>query len=227
VGIVQQIQNFVTLHGREFNQGRLTAGWSRNSYDQMPYPTMGTNQQSGVLVAFPVTSQSLSYYKASYQARGYYPLPKGLVFTILGNVGYGNTFNGLGLPFYENYFAGGIVQPGQVRGYDSYSLGPHDSSGHALGANLLVNGSTGIALPYPLSRENFRTTLFADAGNVFVQGTPKLLSGIDSGPIRYSAGLAVEWRSPFGPLAFSVAKALNPQLLDKTQIFQFSVSSGF
>ena len=227
VGVVQQIQNFVTLHGRDFNQGRLTAGWSRNSYDQMPYPTEGVNQQTGVLFAFPLATQSLSYYKASYQARMYYPVYRGFIFTVLGNVGYGNTVNSRGLPFYENYFAGGITQPGQVRGYDSYSLGPQDNIGHSLGANLLVNGSAGLVLPYPLSRENFRTMLFTDAGNVFVQSTPLALSGTDAGPLRYSAGLSVEWRSPFGPLAFSVAKALNAQPSDKTQIFQFSVSSGF
>lgn len=227
VGIVQQIQNFVNLYGRDFNQGRLTSGWSRNSYDQMPYPTEGTNQQAGVLFAFPLATQSFTFYKASYQARAYYPLYKGFIFTVLGNVGYGNTFKSQGLPFYENYFAGGITQPGQVRGYDSYSLGPQDNNGHALGANLLVNGSAGVALPYPLSRENFRSMLFVDAGNVFVQGTPVALSGNDPGPLRFSSGLSVEWRSPFGPLAFSVATPLNAQPTDKTQIFQFSVSSGF
>jgi len=227
VGVVQQIQNFVNLYGRDFNQGRLTGGWNRNSYDQMPYPTQGVNQQAGLLVAVPLTSSSFSYYKASYQARMYYPVYKGFIFTVLGNVGYGNTFDDKGLPFYENYFAGGITQPGQVRGYDSYSLGPRDSGGRALGANLLVNGSTGLVMPYPLSRENFRTMLFVDAGNVFVQGTPVALSGTDQGPIRFATGLSVEWRSPFGPLAFSVATPLNAQPLDKTQIFQFSVSSGF
>jgi outer membrane protein insertion porin family len=152
---------------------------------------------------------------------------KGFIFTAMGNVGYGNTFNQEGLPFYENYFAGGIAQPGQVRGYDNYSLGPQDSSGRALGANLLVNGSMGAILPYPLSRDNVRTTLFVDAGNVFIRGTPILLSGTNQGPMRYSTGVAVDWRSPFGPLVFSVAKALNPTPTDITQIFQFTVSSGF
>ena len=227
VGIVQQIQNFVNLYGRDFNQLRLTSGWSRNSYDQMPYPNKGLNQQAGLLVALPATSASFTYYKAAYQARLYQPLPRGFIFTVLGNVGYGNTFDAKGLPFYENYFAGGIAQPGQVRGYDSYSLGPHDSNGHALGANLLVNGSAGAILPYPLSRDNVRTTLFLDAGNVFIQGTPIALSGTDEGLMRYSAGVAVEWRSPFGPLIFSVAKPLNAQPTDITQLFQFTVSSGF
>lgn len=227
VGRVLQIQNFVDLYGRSFNQLRLSSGWNRNSYDQMPYPNKGINQQATALIALPATSQSFSYYKVSYQARMYYPLARGFLFTMLGNVNYGNTFNHQGLPFYENYFAGGIAQPGQVRGYDSYSLGPQDNWGNSIGANLLLNGSVGLVLPYPLSRENVRTSLFADAGNVFVQGTPAALTGSPAGPLRYSAGVSVEWRSPFGPLAFSVAKPLNKQPTDVEQIFQFTLSSSF
>ena len=226
-GAVQQIRNFEQLYGRDFSQFRLNAGWNRNSYDQMPYPNKGLNQQASALVALPLTAKSFTYYKTSYQARMFYPLTRGLIFTILGNIAYGNAFDAKGLPFYENYFAGGIAQPGQVRGYDSYSLGPQDSSGHSIGANFLVNGSAGIILPYPLSRENVRTTLFTDAGNVFTQGTPLALSGTDAGPLRYSTGVSVEWRSPFGPLAFSLAKALNKQPTDIDQYFQFTLSSSF
>ena len=227
VGIVQQIQNFVTEYGRNFNEIRLGGGWNRNSYDQMPYPNIGLNQQATGLVALPATRESLTYYKVGYQARMYYPLTWGLIFTALGNVGYGNSFNYRGLPFFENYFAGGIALPGQVRGYNSYSLGPLDNNGHAIGANLLVNGSTGLILPYPLSRESVRTTLFVDAGNVFIRGTPAALSGNNPGPMRYSSGISVEWRSPFGPLAFSVAAPLNSQPTDRSEPFQFTMSSSF
>ena len=226
-GGLSQIRDFVQTFGYDFYQVRVTAGWNSNSYDQMPYPNKGINQQTGVLLALPATHDSFEYFKVSYQARGYQPLGKGFIATALGNVGYGNTFQHLGLPFYENYFAGGIAMPGQVRGYESYSLGPKDSNGTALGANLLINGSVGLVLPYPLSRENIRTTVFADAGNVFVQGTPIHLSGIQEGPMRYSAGVSVEWRSPFGPLVFSVAQPLNKQALDTAQPFQFTMASAF
>jgi outer membrane protein insertion porin family len=227
VGYVVPIQNFVNLFGTHFQEVRFTSGWSRNSYDQMPYPTVGLNQQAIAVIAAPATSQSLSYFKTSYQAHGFYPMGHGWIFSLLGNVGYGNTFDNNGLPFFENYYAGGPAQPGQVRGYDSYSLGPLDNFGNAMGANLLVNGSAGFILPYPFSRDNIRTTVFADAGNVFAKGTPLLLAGVLEGPMRYSAGVSLEWRSPFGPLAFSLAKALNPLPTDKTQIFQFALSSGF
>ena len=227
VGQVMQVQSFVNQYGRNFNEIRLTTGWARSSYDQMPYPTKGVNQQAGALFALPATSSSLNYYKASYQIRGYYPLIRGFIFTAMGNVGYGNGYNHEGLPFYENYFAGGIAQPGQVRGFDSYSLGPKDSQGTALGANLLVNGSTGLILPYPLSRENIRVGLFVDAGNVFIKGTPLALGGTNEGSLRYSGGVSVEWRSPFGPLAFSLATPFNAERYDRLQPFAFAVSSGF
>ncbi len=226
-GIVQQIQNFINLYGRDFNQIRFSSGWNRNSYDQLPYPTRGVNQQAGVMVAVPASSGSFNYYKTGYQTRLYYPLYRGFIFTILGNVSYGNMFNGQGLPFYENYYAGGIAQPGQVRGYETYGLGPQDNNGNAMGGNLLINGSTGLVLPYPLSRENFRTMAFVDAGNVYAAGTPVYLAGTLAGDIRFSAGLSLEWRSPFGPLAFSVAKAINKEPNDREQMFQFSLSSSF
>lgn len=227
VGLVIPIQNFVQLFGNHFQEIRLTAGWNRNTYDQMPYPTRGFNQQALAFVALPATSQSLTYYKSSYQAHLYYPLYRGWIFSVLGNVGYGNTFNNNGLPFFENFYAGGTAQPGQVRGYDSYSLGPLDNMGNSTGGNLLTSGTVGLILPYPLSRDSIRTTVFTDVGNVFARGTPAPLTGILGGPLRYSAGVSVEWRSPFGPLAFSLAKALNPQPTDQTQLFQFALSSGF
>ena len=171
-------------------------------------------------MALPAASRSLSYYKLAYQARWFQPLIHGFIFSLMGNVNYGNQFSSRGLPVYENYFAGGIAQPGQVRGYQSFSLGPKDN-------NFNANGSASLILPYPLSRDMIRTSMFFDMGNVFSVGTPIALRGSQSGPLRYSAGVAFEWRSPFGPLAFSLAKPLNLQPGDEQTMFQFTLSSGF
>ncbi|MBA2655730.1 MAG: outer membrane protein assembly factor BamA [Tatlockia sp.] len=226
-GVVIPISNYILAKGRDFHEIRLSGGWARNTYDQMPYPTRGWNQQVGLLAALPASSHSLSYYKLSYMSRIYQPLVKGFIITALGNVGYGNSFNDGGLPFFENYYAGGIAYPGQVRGFDSYSLGPLDNQRNALGGNFLVNANLGLILPYPLSRDTVRTTVFTDIGNVYAKGIPAPFRGTDAGPLRYSAGVSVEWRSPFGPLSFSLAIPINKQRYDNKQIFQFSLSSGF
>jgi outer membrane protein insertion porin family len=44
---------------------------------------------------------------------------------------------------------------------------------------------------------------------------------------RYSAGLALSWASPIGPLKFSLAKPLNAKEGDKIQRFQFILGSTF
>ncbi|WP_367607932.1 outer membrane protein assembly factor BamA [Legionella sp. W05-934-2] len=227
-GAVPQIMAFIATQGTNYDEIRFSAGWVSNSYNQMPFPTKGFNQAVSGLAALPANSRSLSYYKSGYQAHWFQPLFKGFIFSAMGNVAFGDSFQrGVGLPFFENYFAGGIANPGMVRGYDSFSLGPKDIFGNSLGANFLVNGSLGLILPYPLSRDTFRTSLFVDAGNVYAKGTPVVFTGTLSGPVRYSGGISLDWRSPFGPLSFSLASPLNKQPGDRDQYFQFALSSTF
>lgn len=228
VGDVRQIYRFIEDNGKQYQQVRLSAGWNRNTYDQVPYPTRGINQQLNAFIALPMNHHSLTYYKGGYQARWYQPVYSGFIFSLTGNVGYGNSFaKKPGLPFFENYYAGGITQPGQVRGYDTNSLGPQDSNGNSLGGNFLANASAALILPYPLSWETVRTSLFADAGNVFAESIPLVYRGSQSGPLRYSAGISLEWRSPFGPLAFSLAQPLNKQPGDQIENFQFTLAGVF
>ncbi len=222
---VSQVQAFVDENGYNFNEAKLTASWGRNSYDRAVFPTSGTSNQLSTVAYLPVTSDALAYYKTGYTGHAYQPLFKGFILTASGTVGYGNTFDNNGLPIYENYFAGGIAQNGQVRGYENYSLGPRDSNSNTLGGNLLSVASLGIILPGPLSQASFRTTTFVDAGNVYSFDLPTAQQGTDSGPIRYSAGVAVDWRSPMGPLTFSLATPLNEQEGDVSNPFQFTVSS--
>jgi len=114
VGSVVQIQNFVNAQGRKFDEIRLTGGWARNTYDQMPYPTKGMNQQATELTALPANSHSLSYYKASYQARAYQPIYKGFILSLMGNLAYGNSFqSNVGLPFFETILPVVLRNPGR------------------------------------------------------------------------------------------------------------------
>jgi len=47
------------------------------------------------------------------------------------------------------------------------------------------------------------------------------------GDLRYSAGLALAWMTPIGPLSFTYAYALNAETRDETEGFQFSIGSTF
>ena len=45
--------------------------------------------------------------------------------------------------------------------------------------------------------------------------------------LRYAAGLAFFWSSPFGPLRLSLAQPLNPKPTDHIQRLQFTFGTGF
>lgn len=228
-----EVQNFALQHGTEFNQFLFTIGWSRNSLDQLVFPKHGIYQNANVQLALPVGGKPLEYYKASYTGLDFFPLAHNFIVQSRLSLGYGNGFASTrGLPFFSNYYAGGIGTDGQVRGYEISSLGPRDSNGYPLGGNVMTVGSLALIVPSPLPA-SIRTSLFVDAGNTFSTlgvtqpGDPR--GGSSPGPIRYSAGVNVDWRVPVFnvTLSFSLAKAINPKPGDQIQVFQFNIGTGF
>lgn len=232
-----EVQKFVAQHGVQFNQFLFTLGWSRNSFDRLVFPTSGIFQNASVQLALPVGGRPLYYYKANYSGTGYLPFKHNFILQSHLSLGYGNGFASTsGLPFFTNYYAGGIGIDGQVRGYEISTLGPKDTNGNFLGGNVMTVGSLALIVPNPVS-DRVRTSIFVDAGNTYstlgitrqTPPPPVVRGGTGSGPLRYSAGIGVDWRVPVFnvTLSFSIAKAMNPQPGDKTEVFQFSIGTGF
>lgn len=204
--------------------------WSYVGLDRSIFPTRGfSHSVNGQLFGAPSRNQRkpLAFYKISYHAQWYQPLFSEFILHIRGSVGYGD---GIGstykLPFFQNYYAGGIGTSFAVRGYETNSLGPKEADNRALGGNLAVSASASVILPNWFIPDSFRTSLFLDAGNVYdlkLQSKPS----VGSGPVRFTSGIALEWRSPIGPLVFSLAKPLNKKNRDETQVFQFTIATLF
>ena len=118
-----------------------------------------------------------------------------------------------------------MEKDGAVRGYETNTLGPRDSNNQPLGGNFLAVGSADVSFPNFIT-EDLRTSLFADAGNVY-NTNPKFLSE-RAGPLRCSVGLAAEWNLPIlGLLELSFAKTLNDRPGDQLQTVQFTVGRNF
>ena len=154
----------------------------------------------------------------TYQYQRYFPLTRFLSFMLNGEVGYGDGYADKPLPFFKNYFAGGVSS---VRGFKTYTIGPKDSNGDPRGGSRKLVGNAELLFPFPgmENDKSVRLSAFFDAGMVDDTYT------LDS--FRYSTGLSVLWVSPFGPLKISVAAPLHSLPLDKKQVFQFTFGGAF
>lgn len=236
-----ELQQFKEQNGTDFKNLMLNAGWRHIDFDRAIFPTRGYGQFVNGKMGIGFGDERLNYYKLSYLGQYYYPIYKGFILSLRGEAGYGNGFAGTQyLPFYENFRAGGIAVQGQVRGFKGYTLGPKDSDGDAIGGNILVDGTLGLIVPLPFAQETLRTTAFIDFGNAYSELSPMIDPIVpfcpmhdaspdcqDAGAIRITTGVALEWRSPIGPLLISVAFPLNKRKLDRTDNPQFTVSTGF
>ncbi len=129
------------------------------------------------------------------------------------------------LPASERLYLGGI---GSVRGYDSYSISPiaYDGGGNEIGK---IGGnwtfSNSVEASIPISQEaKIRLAFFADWG---ILGSDDYYGQSFGNIDRASAGASIEWFSPFGPINFVFAKAINPEVGDETSSFEFSMGTKF
>ncbi|WP_231757697.1 outer membrane protein assembly factor BamA [Microbulbifer elongatus] len=100
------------------------------------------------------------------------------------------------------------------------------------GGNILVEGSAEIIFPIPFVKDqrSMQSAFFIDAGNVFSTncGVSQLnCYDIDIDHINVSAGIGLTWITGFGPLTFSLSKALQENEDDEIEVFQFSLGNSF
>jgi outer membrane protein insertion porin family len=218
------VTDFVNRHGRHFQQIDILMGLSRDSRDRAIFPTRGARQAIGANIFMPVQATGLRYYTINYSAAWFHPIVADFLVTMRGAMAYGNSFaNGRDYPYFKNFYAGGIDS---VRGYTTNTLGPRDNLNNPTGGNFLADASIGVIFPNYIS-DNVRTSVFLDAGNTYQTYDNRALGGTGSGPVRYSAGVQVEWLSMMGPIDLSLARGINwVKHRDSLEAFQFSLGAN-
>lgn len=218
-----QYMDFVNQFGDVGKTLKADVGFSRDSRDSILYPTKGLNQRYSVEVGLP--GGDLKYYRATINEQLLTPVGRDISLSFSGQLGYGSGYSGMPMPFFKNFFAGGV---GSVRGYYTSSLGPHtqDIVGNVLnlGGTEMITGSIEALFPMPglKNDKSFRLSTFIDTGNVYGNG-----QGFALGLLRYSAGVGLSWYSPMGPLTFSYAIPLHAQPLDNIERLQFQMGTTF
>ncbi|KAB7627966.1 outer membrane protein assembly factor BamA [Alkalilimnicola sp. S0819] len=222
----QHIKDWVDENGDDFDMLKASVSWSRDTRNRAIFPTRGGVQKLGAEVTVP--GSDLEFYKLSYSNKRYFPLLDSLTLSVEGAIGYGNGYGDTReLPFFENFYAGGMTT---VRGYKGSSLGPRDEDGDPTGGNVRVVGRAELIFPVPFTDlPSVRMAAFVDGGNVYDTEPDAFTSDgdIDLSRMRYASGLALTWISPLGALTVSLAQALNAEVGDKTETFQFSLGTAF
>lgn len=215
-----EFRDFIDAHPKS-DIVKATVGYSRDTRDSILLPNSGTFNK----ISVEIGGGDIDYYRARYQSAIFFPITRGFVYKISGELGYGDGFGDIdGLPFFKNFYAGGSST---VRGYRARSLGPEDTgpTPRPIGGNKRVLGSMELFFPVPGTErdsKSMRMGLFADAGMVYAND-----QDIDLAELRYSAGLSFNWFAPIGPISLSYGVPLNEEEGDDIERFQFSLGTSF
>ena len=209
----QYVQDF----GYSTNSYILSGGWSRDTRNDILYPSFGRLQSALIEVGLPFGD--LAYYKLQYINQSFWPVYGDFVLMLRGDIGYGDGYDQKPLPFFKAFYAGGV---GSVRGYQSGSLGPRDIYGNTLGGKRKIVGNAELFYPILKGERSVRVSGFFDLGQIYVNGFQPEFENF-----RYSAGVGLAWNSPIGPLKFSYAIPINDIPADRIQKFQFQVGTVF
>jgi outer membrane protein insertion porin family len=196
----------------------VTAGWARDSRDSYLNPNNGKfirmNSELG-------TFGDARYAKFGGQYQQYFAITKQYTFAFNADLGLGKGLNGQALPFYKNYYSGGL---GSVRGFEQGTLGPRDITGPVIGGAKKVTVNTEFLLPFPGAGNDRSLRLygFYDMGNVYGE-----FEKIDFAQLRSAYGVGLSWVSPMGPLRFAWARPIRSFPGDRIQQLQFQIGTSF
>ncbi|HTA65307.1 MAG TPA: outer membrane protein assembly factor BamA [Xanthomonadaceae bacterium] len=208
-----------------FKNWNAELSWAKDSRNNFFAPTAGTYQRFGAFVTLPGSTQE--YYKLSYTFEHYWPIASWLVLRSAADLGYGGGYGNasrLGLPFFENFYAGGV---NSIRGFRDNTIGPFatadlSSTPQPLGGALKTTGSFETFFPKLINNESARLSTFIDFGNVYTKP-----GDFEFRTYRASYGVALQWRAPIGPIVISYANPFLSERGDQVEHLQFTFGSSF
>lgn len=214
------------------------------------FPSDGWFLQGSAEIASKYLGSDNDFVRYRMTGRFYHPITSWLVFKTQGNFGLVTSPSRQGVPIFQRFFLGGILD---VRGFGLRSIGPRlpllrtldpnatpYSNGANIGGNLMYYQN--IELEFTILEQlGVRGVLFADFGNAW-NLEPNYCTAAPAAPyletnpcfsaesllaIRASYGFGIRWFSPLGPLRFEFGYPFKSLPYENTNPFQFTIGNFF
>ena len=239
---------------RDFFTLDFTSSWSRDTRNHFLNPTRGSSQRLGIEASLPLSDRQ--FYKLYYRAAKYWPIWGDLVFSVRGDLGYGDSYDNYdssskatavledegGWPESDNYNC--LLD--EVMTLDTglpffehfYGGGVRDIRGfedNTLGPKdspincRAVGGDLKVAGGFELAIP----TPFTKGGGSRIAlffdigNVYENWSTFDASRFRSSAGLSITWQAPIGPIIMNYALPIKKFQGDRTESLQFSFGTTF
>ena len=215
-----------------FNDGvtssvRFSVQW--DTRNNRLFPTKGMFHAAWAEFANEYTGSQNIFNRYGAFARFYHPIWGPFVFKFNGQVGLITSSDPQGVPIFERFFTGGIMD---VRGFRPRSLGPRISVPRSLDPNAdLISFNKGgnkelvfnLEIEFPIfEKVGIKGVVFTDAGMAFDDDESISFAGL-----RHSAGFGFRWFSPIGPLRFEWGLPLAPEAGEDPIVFEFTIGNFF
>jgi outer membrane protein insertion porin family len=231
----------VQLAAGQLNGSQIGFTYAYNDLDDFRKPTNGST--FAISQQFSGFGGNLNFLRTTATAAAYTPMFDGaMIASLQGRANYLTGYGGSFVPFEERLFDGGDT----FRGFALAGVGPRDlvapNNTGALGGTVDAIGTVQIRFP-SLVPESYGINMgfFSDFGTLgrLDNLTPATrvctgaqYSGIgtcvrDNLAFRASAGISVQWKSPFGPVQIDLGLPYVKTSYDRPQIIHFSTATGY
>jgi outer membrane protein insertion porin family len=216
--------------------------YTYNTLDDRIKPTRGFTFE--IDQDFAGFGGNVSYIRSVAAASVHHPLFwDDFIGSLSFNAGYITAFDGQDVRLQDRFFRGGD----SFRGFALAGVGPRELGGNgenALGGDAYAIGSAELRIPDFLPADyGIGLSLFSDFGTVGHLDSAGLIRGEsescdplnktinsvcvrDNMALRVSTGLAIAWKSPFGPVQIDLGLPVVKTSYDKGQIIYFSAGTG-
>jgi len=209
-------ENFIVDNIGSSNHLDLIFQINSNTLDNNLYPTNGI-LNSFKLEYSPNEISSNGYYKINISNSSYVKIREDNFFFINNNIGMAESING-NLKTTNAFSLGGL----NFKGFDYRGLGPFSNNIY-LGGNKVFSSTVGYGANFIFDKQdNIYLKFFYSMGSIWDSDYTN-----DPFEIRSSAGLAMDFLTPVGPISLTYALPIEKRNSDKTREFNFSLGTSF